>query len=144
MHGLGLFDNKSILKQYELMPEGAKQHVETSQYNTNYNLILKNYSQNLCYNYCGDLHENICISSCSLTPILSYLGRYFNPNINPKATKFNWAKSVQVICILICDYGKQIQYIIYKRRHYFITMVSMFREDRYHGTRLVTPEILEE
>lgn len=30
MHGLGLFDNKSILKQYEMMPEGAKQHVENS------------------------------------------------------------------------------------------------------------------
>ena len=30
MHGLGLFDNKSILQQYELMPDGAKQHVENS------------------------------------------------------------------------------------------------------------------
>ncbi len=30
MHALGLFDNKSILEQYEMMPEGAKQHVESS------------------------------------------------------------------------------------------------------------------
>jgi tryptophan halogenase len=30
MHGLGLFDNSSIMKQYEQMPEGAKQHVENS------------------------------------------------------------------------------------------------------------------
>lgn len=30
MHGLGLFDNAKILQQYEMMPEGAKQHVESS------------------------------------------------------------------------------------------------------------------
>lgn len=30
MHGLGLFNNKNILKQYEQMPEGAKQHVENA------------------------------------------------------------------------------------------------------------------
>lgn len=30
MHGLGLFDNKKILQQYEMMPEGAKQHVENA------------------------------------------------------------------------------------------------------------------
>ena len=30
MHSLGLFDNKKILQQYEMMPEGAKQHVESS------------------------------------------------------------------------------------------------------------------
>lgn len=30
MHALGLFDNKKILEQYEMMPEGAKQHVENS------------------------------------------------------------------------------------------------------------------
>ena len=30
MHGLGLFDNESILKQYETVPQGAKDHVEQS------------------------------------------------------------------------------------------------------------------
>jgi len=30
MHGLGLFDNAKILQQYEMMPDGAKQHVENS------------------------------------------------------------------------------------------------------------------
>jgi len=30
MHGLGLFDNSKILQQYEMMPDGAKQHVENS------------------------------------------------------------------------------------------------------------------
>ena len=30
MHGLGLFDNAKILQQYEMMPEGAKQHVKSS------------------------------------------------------------------------------------------------------------------
>jgi hypothetical protein len=30
MHGLGLFDNDSILKQYETIPQGAKDHVENS------------------------------------------------------------------------------------------------------------------
>ena len=30
MHGLGLFDNDKILQQYEMMPDGAKQHVENS------------------------------------------------------------------------------------------------------------------
>ena len=30
MHGLGLFNTKKILQQYECMPEGAKEHVEKS------------------------------------------------------------------------------------------------------------------
>ena len=30
MHGLRLFDNAKILQQYEMMPDGAKQHVENS------------------------------------------------------------------------------------------------------------------
>ena len=30
MHGLGLFNNQSIAKQYESLPEGAKQHVENA------------------------------------------------------------------------------------------------------------------
>ena len=40
MHGLGLFDNAKILQQYEMMPEGAKQHVESSiQHKLNFDLI---------------------------------------------------------------------------------------------------------
>ena len=30
MHGLGLFNNESIMQQYEQMPDGAKQHVENA------------------------------------------------------------------------------------------------------------------